>query len=118
MTDDDVPVPLEACTLPGTIKLTDRALKLAEEFQTAVPSGWIMAFASYEGSRMRASKDAPWVDTGPGIDLGGYKIGQIPAEAVYRHGSLSYAVLISKEMVASHPEKTIDLDDAGKIVLR
>lgn len=118
MPSDDERVSLEACTLPGTIKVTDRALQLAERFQTAVPSGWIVSFSWYDGGRTRASKDAPWEDTGPGLDLGGYRVGQVPEEAIYHAGSLSYTVLISKEVVESHPERTIDLDESGKLVLR
>lgn len=115
--DDDERVPLEACTRPGTIKVTDRALKLAERFQAAVP-GWIVAFSWYDGSRTRASKDAPWVNTGPGLDLGAYRIGQIPEEAIYRAAGLKYAVLIRKEILKKHPERIIDLDESGNLVLR
>lgn len=117
MSNDDEPVPLEACTLPGTINVTDRALRLAERFQAAVPSGWIVAFSWCEGRRMRANKTAPWVDQGPGLDLGAYRVAQIPEEAVYQTGSLSYAVCIWKEIVESHPERTIDLDERGNPVL-
>ena len=116
MSSDDEPVPLDACTLPGTVNVTDRALQLAKRLQAGVPSGWIVAFSWYEGSRMRASKDAPWVDQGPGLDLGAYRVGQIPQEAIYHAGSLSYAVLIWKGIVESHPNKTIDLDESGKLV--
>lgn len=118
MPSDDERVPLEACTPPGTIKVTDRALRLAEQFQASVPAGWIVAFSWHEGERRRASKDAPWEDMGPGLDLGAYRICQIPEEAVCHMGTLSYAVLIWKEIVESHPEKTIDLNEAGNVIFR
>jgi hypothetical protein len=117
MSSDNDPVPLEACTPPGTIDVTDRALKRAAQFQSSVPLGWIVAFSWYEGSRSRASKDAPWVDQGPGLDLGAYRIGQIPKEAICHTDSLSYAVLIWKEIVDRHPKRTIDLDERGNPVL-
>lgn len=118
MTNDDGPIPLEACTLPGTITVTGGALALAERFHAAVPFGWIVAFSWHDNERVRASKDAPWEEKGPGIGLGAYQIGQIPEEALYNAGALSYAVLISKEVVENHPERTIDLDESGKVVFR
>ena len=117
MSSDDEPVPLEACAPPGTIKVTERALQRAALFQASVPSGWIVAFSWVEGRRMRASKDAPWVDQGPGLDLGAYRIGQIPEEAIWNSGPLRYAVLIWKNIIDSHPKKTIDLDERGNPVL-
>lgn len=69
-----------------------------------------------DGRRTRASEDAPWEDEGPGLDLGAYRVGQIPQEAIYRAGSLGYAVLMRKEIVDSHPNKTIDLDEGGNLV--
>ena len=118
MPDNDELIPLEACTLPGTISVTRSALEYAARFQTAVPSGWIAAFSWHDGERVRASKDLPWVDNGSGVHLGAYRTKQIPEEAIYRSGSLHYAVLIRKEIVESHPQKTIDLDDSGRVVLR
>ena len=118
MSNDDERVPLEACTLPGTIKVTPAALKLAEQFQAAVPVGWIVAFSWHDGQRIKANKDAPWVDMGPGLGLGAYEIGGIPEEAIYHSGSLRYAVLIRKEIVDSHPEGLIDLDGPRSVVLR
>jgi hypothetical protein len=114
---DDEPIPLAACTLPNTILVTDRALKLAEQFQASIPSGWIASFAWFEGRGVRASKDAPWQDQGAGLDLCAYRIGEIPAEALYHAGTFSYAVLIWKNIVDSHPKRTIDLDDRGNPVL-
>ena len=118
MSGDDKPVPLEACTRPGTIKVTPRALESAQPFASALPAGWIVAFDWYDGRRVRAGKDAPWVDTGPGVDVGAFKTSQIPKEAVYRDGPFPYAVLIRKEIVDGHPQKTIDLDAGGHMVFR
>jgi hypothetical protein len=52
------------------------------------------------------------------MDLGAYRIGQIPEEAIYHEGSFRYAVLIRQEIVDAHPEKTIDLDGPRRVVLR
>ena len=116
MVGDDKPVPLEACTRPGRIKVTLRALGSAQPFASALPAGWIAAFGWYDGQRMRASKDAPWVETGPGVDVGAYKASQIPVEAIYREGPFPYAVLIRKEIVEAHPDRTIDLDAGNHMV--
>ncbi len=118
MTSNDESVPLEACTLPDTIKVTEPALELAKQFQASVPAGGIVAFFWYDGRRERASKDAPWVDKGPGLELGAYEIGDIPKEAIYHSGSFPYAVLIRKEIVDNHPERTIDLIGPRRIILR
>ena len=118
MSSDNERVPLEACTLPGTIKVTRPALELAEKFQASIPAGWIVVFDWYDWGRTRASKDAPWIETGPGLDLSAFRIDQIPAQAIYRAEALRYAVLIPKKVVDSHPEKLIDLDGPRSVVLR
>lgn len=118
MSSDDDAVPLEYCTRPGTIKVTPSALALAQQFQAAVPAGWMVAFIWYDGQRQRASKDAPWVDVGPGLGLGTYRASDIPAEAVYQAGPLRYGVIVQQEVVDRHPEKTIDLDARGNPILR
>lgn len=118
MSGDDEPVPLEACTRPGTIKVTQRALERAHPFASGLPAGWMVAFHWSDGQRMRVSKDAPWIEMGPGVDLGAYKASQLPSEAIYREGPFPYAVLIRKTIVDAHPEKTIDLDAGGHMVFR
>jgi hypothetical protein len=118
MSSDDDAIPSEFCTRPGTITVTRPALDLAQQFQTSVPAGWMVAFIWYDGQRERASKDAPWVDVGPGLGLGTYRTGDIPAEAVYQAGSLRYGVIMQQAVVDRHPEKTIDLDTRGNPVLR
>ena len=118
MSSDSDAIPVEACAPPGTIRVTDRALKRARQFQDAVPFGWISTFLWCDGREKRASKDAPWEDQGPGLDLGAYRVEQIPKEAVCTAGSLKYAVCISKDIIDSHPERTIDLDKTGSLVLR
>jgi hypothetical protein len=117
MSEDNECVSIKGCTLPGTINVTPQALDLAKRFQTAVPSGYIVTFSWYDGERVRASKTAPWVDNGPGIDLGAYSVEQIPEEAVYQAGSFRYAVLIRKDVVDRYPNKTIDLDASGNPIL-
>ena len=109
---------LEACTPCGTIKVTDSALRLAERFQASVPAGWIAVFSWFDGRQIRAGNDAPCIDQGAGLGLGAYRIEQIPNEAICYAGSLSYAVCIRRDIVDSHPEKTIDLDEAGHVILR
>ena len=118
MPDDNEGVSIEGCTLPGTIRVTRPALELAERFLAAVPAGYIVAFSWHDGERVRASKDSSWVDNGPGMGLGAYRIGQIPEEAIYHSGSFRYAVLIRPEIVDAHPEKIIDLDGPRSVVLR
>ena len=118
MASDDESVSLEACTLPGTIKVTEPALELARQFQASIPVGWIVAFSWYDGRGERASKDAPRVDKGPGLGLGAFEIGDIPEEAIYHAGSFRYAVLIRKEIVENHPQRTIDLDERGNTTLK
>ena len=114
---DNECVPLEACTFPGEIKLTPRAMEYLTRFNSNVPAGWIAAFDWYDEGRFKASKDSPWIETGPGLDLGAFRTNQIPEEAVYRSGSLRYAILIWKRIVDSYPQKTIDLDDRGNPIL-
>ncbi len=116
MSDDDGRIPIEFCRLPGTIMVTPPALALAEQFQASVPAGWVVAFSWHDGERVRASKDAPWVDKGPGMHLGAYRIQQIPEQAICRAGSLSYAVLIRDEILATHPHKTIDLERGNPVL--
>ena len=118
MPNDDEHVPLPSCTLPGTIKVMPAALELAKQFQASIPAGWIVVFRWYDGRRERTSKDAPWVDKGPGLGLGTFEIGDIPEEAVYQAGSFHYAVLIRKEIVDNHPERTIDLIGPREVILR
>ena len=103
---------------PGTIKVTPRALERAQPFASALPAGWIVAFDWYDGQRMRAGKDAPWVDMGPGVDIGAYKTSQIPTGAIYREESFPYAVVIRKEIVEAHPDRIIDLDAGNHMVFR
>ena len=118
MSADDEPVSLKGCAFPGTVKVTRSALMQAERFQTVVPAGWIVTFFWSDGQRMKANKDAPWVDLGPGLDLGAYRNTQIPEEAVFTGESLRYAVLILKEILDAYPEKVVDADATGKIILR
>lgn len=113
MSHDDDPVPLIYCTAPGSIKVTQRALGRAEQFQASIPGGWMVAFMWYDGQKKRASKEAPWIDVGPGLGLGTFRIGDIPEVAIYHAGSFRYAVIIQKEIVEQHPQKTIDLDERG-----
>ncbi len=115
--EDDEAVPLSECALPGTLTVTDRAIGLAKRFQAAVPSGYIVAFSWYDWGKSRANKDAPWVETGPGLDLGAYKIHQIPQAAVWSEDTFRFAVLIRPDVLAAHPAKTIDFNSAGKVVL-
>lgn len=75
-------------------------------------------FNWFDGIETKANKDAPWVDEGPSLDLGAYRIGQIAEEAIYHAGSFRYAVLIRKDIIESHPEKTIELDARGRPILR
>lgn len=118
MSADNEPISLKACALPGTIEVTRSALMQAERLQTVVSAGAIVAFFWADGRRMKANKDAPWVDQGSGLDLGAYRNTQIPEEAVFTAGSLRYAVLIRKEILDTYPDKVIDADEAGKIILR
>ena len=115
---DDEPVPLASCTLPGTITLTPATLDLARRFGAAIPAGWIVAFGWHDWSGVRASKDAFLVETGPGLDLGAYRLTQVPEQAIYHAGSFRYAVVIRREIVASHPRKMIDLDEKGRVDFR
>ena len=114
----DERVSLEVCALPNSLTVTRRAVRRAERFQSVLRPGRIVVFSGYDSSWMRASEDAPWVDTGPGVDLQAYWVEQIPEEAIWRAGSLRYAVLISRQLVDSLPERTIDLDETGRPVLR
>ena len=118
MSNNDECIPIEVCKLPGTMRVTRPALALAEQFQASVPAGWIVAFSWHDGERVRASKDAPWVDNGPGMHLGAYRIQQIPEQAICRAGSLHYAILVREETLANHPQKTIDVDELDHVVLR
>ena len=118
MSRDDEGISLEACTPPGAVRVTSPALNLAERFQASIPLGWIVAFIWYDGQRTRASKNSPWVDVGPGMGLGTYRIGDIPEEAVHHAGSFRYAVLIPKKVVDDHPQKLIDLDGPRSVILR
>ena len=116
--NDDDPIPLKECALPGTVKVTSRALELAERFQAAIPTGWIVVFNWFDGGRTRVGKDAPWINTGPGLDLGAYRTSDIPEEAVYHEGSFRYAVLIREDVIESHPQKTIDVSELDHIVFK
>ena len=118
MSNDDERVPIEVCRLPGTMTVTRPALTLAEQFQASIPAGWIVVFSWHDGERVRTSKDAPWVDNGPGMHLGAYRIRQIPEQSICRAGSLCYAVLIRDEILANHPQKTIDVDELGHVIIR
>ena len=55
---------------------------------------------------------------GSGVDLGAFKTSQIPKEAIYREGPFPYVVLIRKQIVDGHPQRTIDLDAGGHMVFR
>lgn len=118
MADDLVSVSLDGFTPPGTIRVTEAALELAKKFQASIPAGWIVVFRWYDGRRERASKEAPWVDMGPGLDLGTFQTGDIPEKAFYHAGSFRYAVLIRADIVESHPLKTIDLMGSGRLALQ
>ncbi len=118
MSNDDEAVPLEACTLPGTIEVTGAALEFAKQFQASIPAGWIVVFSWLDGRKTRASNDTPWIDLGPGLGVGAYRNNQIPQEAIYHDGAFRYAVLISTEIVEDHPERLIDLDGPRSVVLK
>ena len=118
MSNDDERVPIEVCRLPGTMTVTRPALTLAEQFQASIPAGWIVVLSWHDGERVRISKDAPWVDNGPGMHLGAYRIQQIPEQSICRAGSLCYAILIRDEILANHPLKTIDVDELGHVIIR
>jgi hypothetical protein len=116
--DNNGRIPLDTCAMPGTLAVTPPALDLAKQFQASVPTGWIVTFNWFDGGRTQANRNAPWVETGAGLDLCAYKIGQIPDEAVHYADRFRYAVLIGQKTVAKYPQKTIDLDEAGNPILR
>ena len=118
MSSPEESVPIVECAPPGTVAISPAAMALAERFQAAVPAGFIVAFSWHDGERVRASKDAPWVDKGPGVGLGAYRTIQIPEEAVCHSSSINYAVLIRQAVLDDHPEKRVYLDDTGRMILK
>jgi hypothetical protein len=116
MAKDDVSNPygftLDDFAPTGSIDVSFVAMKQAREFLGDLiafdsQSEWIPAFAWCYTRTCRRSAQAETFDEGPGIDLAGYRMSELPPGSVETRNGLKIAFIIPREQIERASAKQI-----------
>ena len=96
----------------GSVDVSVEAMKQAREFLGDLiafdrQSEWIPAFAWCYSRTIRRSAQIETIDEGPGIDLAGYKMSELPPGTVETRNGLKIAFIIPREKIQSVSAKRI-----------
>jgi hypothetical protein len=97
---------------PKQISVSPEALAEARQFLSELQSQgqenkWIVAFTWGYDRTFKKSPDSPAVDEGPGIDLAGYRVSEIPADAVDERSGIPLAFIIPRDKLENADRKEI-----------
>lgn len=117
------PDTIEYFNVVGTYRITPEALRLAGQLvhsaSVSLPQNrWVICYEWFFSSRERRGKESPWIDKGSGLDIGGYRVGEVPSACVQILDGIAVAAKIPKEILDAAPARTIDVDPAGATSLR
>jgi hypothetical protein len=68
---------------------------------------WVAGFLWHSKRSMRANKNSEWIDEGPGIDLAGYRVNELPENTIETRDGLPVAFVIPRDIVDSSAAKRI-----------
>jgi hypothetical protein len=96
----------------GSIDVSVEAMKQAREFLSDLvafdsQSEWISVFAWCYSRTIRRNSQVETIDEGPGIDLAGYRMSELPPGAVETRNGLKVAFIIPREKIESASAKRI-----------
>lgn len=97
---------------PGIVSLSADAVIAAKAFFDSLhkyepKTRWIAGFDWCVARSMQRSKDSETIDEGPGIDLGGYRYGELQTDTVQIIGGVPIVIILPPEVVANAVAKTI-----------
>jgi hypothetical protein len=97
---------------PAQIDVSPEALAEARQFLSELQSQgqgnkWIVAFTWCCDRTFQKSPDSPAVDEGPGIDLAGYRVSEIPADAIDERRGVPLAFIIPHDKFENADRKEI-----------
>src|ERR1700677_3658734 len=96
----------------GSVDVSVEAMKQAREFLGDLisfdsQSEWVPAFAWCYSRTFRQNAQVETIDEGPGIDLAGYRMSELPPGAVETRNGLKIAFVIPREKIQSASAKRI-----------
>ena len=96
----------------GVISLSPEAETSGREFvgklqQFEPSSNWIAGFAWCYTRSMRKAPGSETIDEGPGIDLAGYRVSDIPAGMIEIRNGIPFAFIIPHDKIDSAKHKEI-----------
>lgn len=98
----------------GAIDITAAALAKARKFGEAVAatqSGtWVVAFSWYKSQTITDAKKETTIHMGPGIDIGAFRVSEVPAAAVCETDGFRYVIQIPDFVVREAKKKLIDIN--------
>jgi hypothetical protein len=97
---------------PEHIGISPEALSEARQLLSELQSQtqgtkWIVAFTWCYDRTFKKSPDSPAVDEGPGIDLAGYRVSEIPPYAVDHRSGVPLAFIIPHDKFENATRKEI-----------
>lgn len=113
----------EVFIAPGTVRVSEAALKKARDFAAASgagPSGRRVVAFDWAQSIAIGRRGEPSREVGPCLILGAYERNDVPAGFTEHVGRLEFAVRMPLEVLAQSTERLIDVDDSMpfELVLR
>jgi hypothetical protein len=97
---------------PKQIDVSPEALAEARQFLSELQSQgqgnkWIVAFTWCYDRNFKREPDSPAIDEGPGIDLVGYRVSEIPADAIDEKSGVPLAFIIPHDKFENADRKEI-----------
>lgn len=104
--------PPELFVSKGTISLSPKALAVAKQFVFDLgkfdpKARWIAGFQWCSARSMRWTANSETFDEGPGIDLAGFRYGELPTDTVEIVDGAPVIFLIPPDVVAAGEAKTM-----------
>ncbi len=104
--------PAQLFVSKGAITLSPRALAVAKQFVVDLgkydpKARWIAGFQWCSARSMRWTADSETFDEGPGIDLAGFRYGELPTDTVETVEGVPVIFLIPPDVVAAAKTKTM-----------
>ena len=108
----------------GSVRASDAALKLAQDFAASSGAGVVghrvATFDWAQSIEIGDDAGAPLREVGPCLILAAYERKDVPPDCIERIGRFEYAVRMPREVKAQAAERLIDVDRAAPfgLVLR
>jgi hypothetical protein len=105
---------LDCFLKPGSVAVSDVALNLARRFGEATVGAqkgkWIVAFSWYKSMTIQDPAKGTTERLGPGIDIGAFRLSDVPARAIWEKDGFRFAIQIPDFVVAEAKQKLIDVN--------